>query len=86
MTTTTTTIPETPEFADAKSSWKIHAENGRLPLDVLFGDWLRIRRASSLRADDPYGNVTFHEVIDAVITARISGTAAVLPVAKGKVR
>ena len=80
MTTTTTAIIPTAEL----SALVVHAESVRNGHDVLLSDWCRLRTASARQTPDPLAGVTFGAVLEATITARVTGTPFALPIAKGK--
>jgi hypothetical protein len=73
------------EYRGDLSALTVHAENVRIGLDVLLTDWLRLRTSSARCTVDPLVGITFApDAVEAVITARLTGTPFVLPTAKGK--
>ncbi len=78
--TTTPTTPDDPELAGARNSFQVQVSNPRVGIELLFPLWQRWRRASATSSTpDPLAGVTFSDAIEAVLAARITGTALVLP-------
>ena len=83
-TTTTDTTHLSEEYVSARNAFGVHAADVRHGPDTLFREWYRMRDAGSRCGTDPTSGVTFSDIVEAVITARISGTPFVLPTGKGK--
>ena len=79
---TTTTIPTIPTAE--LSALVVHAESVRNGHDVLLADWCRLRTASARQTPDVLADVTFAAVLEATITARLTGLPFVLPTARAK--
>ena len=83
-------MPNTPdlseEFKATRNAFTVHASDVRHGPETLFHEWYQMHVAGARCTVDPTSGVTFSDVIEAVITARCTGTPFVLPTPKAKGR
>jgi hypothetical protein len=81
---TTDPSPLSAEYTDARNQFTANSSDQRRGIDDLFAGWQRIKFAAVRCSVDPTEGVAFSDVVEAVLTARISGSPLVWPTAKGK--
>jgi hypothetical protein len=72
------------EFLSARNALTVHSGDVRHGPESLFGEWFRMRTAGARCTVDPTAGVSFSDVIEAVITCRLTGQPIVWPAPKAK--